>query len=257
MRLFDTHAHLADPQLESQLENVISRAQNAGLEGIVAIGTNPQDSDRCLKIAQQYEMVYAAVGYQPNGCHHATRPGWEVICELAKDHNVVAIGETGLDRYWDDCPFDIQQLWFDKHIELSRGLEKPLVIHMRECELDIIHSLRQFDAPIRGIMHSYTGSAESAKICIELGLHISFAGMVTFKKSNDLRIVASTIPLDRVLIETDSPYLSPHPLRNQRPNEPALVRHTLDCLAEVFKISPDALAEQTTENAKELFGLSR
>lgn len=253
MRLFDTHAHLASSQLESQLDQVIDRAKSAGVEGIVAIGTGPQDSDRCVKIAQESEMIYAAVGYQPNNCHHATQAGWDVIRELVKDPNVVAIGETGLDRYWDDCPFEIQQLWFDRHIELSQQTDKPLVIHMRECESDIIESLRKFDGPIRGIMHSYTGSAESAKACLDLGLHISFAGMVTFKKSVELREVAATIPLDRLLVETDSPYLSPHPHRNRRPNEPALVQYTVECLAEVFEMDVESLAEQTTENAKRLF----
>lgn len=256
MKLFDTHAHLASQQLESQINEVLDRALEAGLEGVVAIGTCPQDSDRCVKIANQHPMVSAAVGIQPNGCHHTSREGWELICELAKDSQVVAIGETGLDRYWDDCPFDVQQLWFDKHIELSQRLEKPLVIHMRECEQDIIDWLRKFDRPIRGIMHSYTGTEAAAEACLELGLHISFAGMVTFKKSDELRRVAATIPLERLLIETDSPYLSPHPHRSQRPNEPALVEHTLRCLAELFDMSPDDLAEQTTANAKRLFRLA-
>lgn len=255
MKLFDTHAHLASSQLEPQLDQLIERAISAGVEGIVAIGTNPQDSDRCVKIAQARDLVYAAVGYQPNGCHHATQAGWDVICELAKDPNVVAIGETGLDRYWDDCPFETQRHWFDRHIELSQSRKKPLVIHMRECEQDIIESLQKFDQPIQGIMHSYTGSADAAKVCLDLGLHISFAGMVTFKKSHDLRQVAETIPLDRLLVETDSPYLSPHPHRNRRPNEPALVQHTVECLAEVFSMEVEAMAEKTTENAKRLFGL--
>ena len=135
-------------------------------------------------------------------------------------------------------------------------MQKPLVIHMRECELDIIESLQKFTAPIKGIMHSYTGTAEPAKTCLKLGLHISFAGMVTFKKSHELRAVAASIPLDRLLIETDAPYLSPHPHRKQRPNEPALVQYTAECLAEVFSISPEELAEQTTQNARKLFGLT-
>jgi TatD DNase family protein len=255
MRLFDTHAHLSDMSLNSQLDQVIQRAQNAGVEAIVAIGTQPQDSDQCVRIANQVEMVYAAVGYQPNGCLEATEDGWDVICELAKDPKVVAIGETGLDRYWDHCPFDIQQAWFHRHIELSRKIKKPLVIHMRECESDIIDSLNRFESPIAGIMHSYTGTVDSVQQCLDLGLHISFAGMVTFKKSDDLRQVAKKVPLDRLLIETDSPYLSPLPHRKQRPNEPALVQYTAECLAEVFGMPVEQLAEQTTENALKLFGL--
>lgn len=255
MKLFDTHVHLADPQLDSQLEAVVQRALSAGVEGMVAIGIDPPTSDRCVRIAHQFEHVFAAVGWQPNGCHLATQEGWDVLLELAKDPQVVAIGETGLDRYWDDCPFEIQQAWFDRHIELSLESGKPLVIHMRQCEQDIIESLAKFNRPIPGIMHSYTGSVEAARQCLELGLHISFAGMVTYKKAQDLRDMAATIPLDRMLIETDAPYLSPHPCRSQRPNEPALVQHTAHCLAEVHGISPDELGEITTGNARRLFGL--
>lgn len=255
MRLFDTHAHLFDMQFGSNLTDLIQQAEMAGVEGIVSIGTDPQSSDRCVRIADQFEPVYAAVGYQPNVCGNASREGWQVINELVKHPKVVAIGETGLDRYWDKCPFEIQQQWFDRHIALSISTSKPLVIHMRECERDIVDALQSFSGPIAGIMHSYTGTAKTAEDCLELGLYISFAGMVTFKKSNELREVAATIPLDRLLIETDAPYLSPHPMRNQRPNHPALVKHTAVCLADVFGMDVESFGEITTNNARRVFGL--
>jgi TatD DNase family protein len=164
-------------------------------------------------------------------------------------------GETGLDCYWDDTPIEVQQDYFDRHLELCRQTNLPMVIHMREsCDL-IIEQLRKQSSVPRGIMHSFTGDRDQAQMCLDLGLMISFAGMVTFKKSDDLRSVAAMVPEDRILIETDSPYLSPEPLRGRRPNEPARVEHTLRCLAEVRGVSAERLAAATTENAKRLFGV--
>jgi len=209
-------------------------------------------------LAHQHPDVWASVGIHPNDCKDSTAADWQRITKMAADERVVAIGETGLDRYWDDCPIEIQREWFARHIELSFETKKPLVIHMRDCEADILEMLHQHqrDNHIIGIMHSFAGSQETANQCLALGMYISFAGMVTFKKSDDLRSVAATIPSDRLLIETDSPYLSPHPKRGQRPNEPALVEHTARCLAEVRGVTSAELGEQTTENAKRVFGLS-
>ena len=170
---------------------------------------------------------------------------------------VVALGETGLDRHWDFSPFDLQQDYFDRHLRLSQQTELPFIVHMRDCDEDILAMLREAHArgPLLGVMHSFTGSAEMAAACVTMGLYISFAGMVTFKKSGALREVAAGIPVDRILVETDSPYLSPHPVRSQRRNEPANIRHTAECLAEVRGESPEHFSVQTTENARRLFTL--
>jgi len=177
---------------------------------------------------------------------------------MAQQPRVVAIGETGLDRYWDTVPIELQRTWFARHIELSFETKKPLVIHMRDCDADILQMLNdhQRDGQIIGILHSFAGEWSTAERALELGMYISFAGMVTFKKSQELREIAAKIPDDRILIETDSPYLSPHPCRSTRPNQPALVRHTAECLAEVRKTTLEAFGELSTANAMRVFGLS-
>lgn len=255
--LFDTHAHLEDEQLFPMLEEVLANAQAAGLCGITAIGTTLETSQECVRIANAHDQVYAAVGIHPNHCQDATSAQWDQVVGISSENRVVAIGETGLDRYWDDCPYSIQESWFVKHIELSFETQKPLVIHMRDCEQDMVRVLgqNQRDGRVIGIMHSFAGSWKTAEFCLELGMYISFAGMVTYKKSNELRAVAARVPADRILIETDSPYLSPHPHRGKRPNQPAMVQHTAACLAEVRGVSVQALGELTTENAQRVFGL--
>lgn len=257
MHLFDTHAHLYDKSLLPQLAEVLDRAHEAGVQGVCCIGTDLETSRQAIELSQLHPLVHAVVGFQPNHCNGLTDADWEALLQLVDDPTVVGIGETGLDRYWKDCPFDEQWHWFERHWELAKTRDLPLVIHMRDCEADIVQFIEDHrrDWPIRGIMHSFTGNWETAAKALDSGMHISFAGMVTFKASDDLRSVARRVPLDRILIETDSPYLSPEPLRGRRPNEPARVLHTLRCLAETLGVRAEALAEQTTRNAVELFGL--
>lgn len=257
MQLFDTHAHLDSSQLAPILETVIENARLAGLVGIVAIGTTVASSQACIELANQFDFVWAAVGIHPNHCGEASDADWAQIEKLVEHPKSVAIGETGLDRNWDYCPFEVQQKWFDRHIHLSYETGKPLVIHMRECEQDILDSLQRFanQQPVNGIMHSFTGTESTAKQCLEWGMHISFAGMVTFKKSTALREIAAMVPDERLLIETDSPYLSPHPCRGQRPNQPYLVKHTAECLAHVRQTTVEKLASLTTKNAQRIFRL--
>lgn len=252
---FDTHAHLDDEQFEGQLASVVRRANEAGVGQMIAVGTTAASSHECVRIAAEHAGVFASVGIQPNYCAEAGPSDWDEVVKLASDPNVVALGETGLDRYWDYTPFEIQQDYFDRHIRLSQQTSLPFIVHMRDCGQDIRSMLSDARerAPLAGVMHSFTGDIELAEACLELGLYISFAGMVTFKKSVELREVAAKIPDDRLLIETDAPYLSPHPKRGQRPNEPALVIHTAECLAEVRGVDLQTLAKQTTENARRLF----
>jgi len=257
--LFDTHAHLDDEQLQGQIDSVVRRAHKAGVEYMIAVGTTAASSLDCVRIAAEHPNVFASVGIQPNYCAEAAAGDWESIVQLASKPKVVALGETGLDRYWDHTPFEIQQDFFDRHIQLSQQTDLPFIVHMRDCGDDILSMLREARqrAPLRGVMHSFTGDALLAEACLDLGLYISFAGMVTYKKSIELREVAAQIPEDRLLIETDAPYLSPHPKRGQRPNEPALVVHTAECLAAVRGVNLKTFALQTTENARRLFQISR
>ena len=173
------------------------------------------------------------------------------------DHpKVVGVGETGLDKYWDHAPLDLQREYFHRHIRLSRERKLPFVVHCREAESDVLDVLRTEaeHGSLHGVMHSFCGDAETAAECVELGMHVSFSGMTTFRKNEKLRAVASTVPLDRILVETDAPYLAPHPNRSKR-NEPAWVRLTAECLAQVYGISDQEFANTTTRNAEILFGL--
>jgi TatD DNase family protein len=254
--LVDTHAHLSDPRLQEDLEGVLDRARAAGLIQMIAIGTTAADSARVIEIAAGHPGVFAAVGVQPNHVAETQEGDWPRIVELAARGRVVAIGETGLDRYWDHTPFAQQQEWFDRHLKLASKLDLPVVIHCRDCEADLIEQLAQGQEPIRGVLHSFTGTWDDAQQFLELGLYISFAGMVTFsnKSLDTLRAVACRVPLDRLLIETDSPYLSPQPVRG-RPNQPSHLAWTSQFLAGVVGLSPAEFAGQTTANARRLFAL--
>lgn len=255
--LIDTHAHLDQHAFDADRSTVVDRAVAEGVEQIIAIGITAESSADCVRLAAEYPAVSAAVGIQPNDVAEA-RPGdWEKIVELAKQPGVVALGETGLDRHWDFTPFDQQQDYFDRHLRLSQSTGLPFIVHMRDCGADVLEMLREAAerGPLAGVMHSFTGDAELAAECLALGLYISFAGMVTFKKSDELREVAKTVPADRLLVETDCPYLSPEPVRKIRRNEPAHVAHTAQLLADVRGESFADLAAQTTANAKALFRL--
>ncbi|REK08993.1 MAG: TatD family deoxyribonuclease [Planctomycetota bacterium] len=254
MPLVDTHAHLDQEEFADDREAVIERAREAGVEAIVTVGTTALSSEQSVDLAGGHPGVFAAVGIQPNYTAQAVPGDWERVVTLVTRPRVVAIGETGLDRHWDYSPFDIQQDYFDRHLRLAQERGLPFIVHTRDSDAEVVEMLREAHrrGPLRGVMHSFAGTAETAGECLELGLHISFAGMVTFKKSDALREVAVIVPDDRILVETDSPYLSPHPLRGKR-NEPANVLHTATCLAEVRGVELEAFAEQTTINARALF----
>lgn len=256
LRLFDTHAHLNVDAFDDCLGETVQRARDAGVQSIMVIGIDVATSRRACDLAAEYPgYLFAAVGIQPNSAAEADDGDFATIEDLAGYPGVRAIGETGLDCYWDDTPLPLQHDYFDRHMQLCRDSGLPMVIHMRESGSLIVDQLKRQSTVPAGIMHSFTGDWDCAKECLDLGLHISFAGMLTFKKSDALREVARKVPLDRLLVETDSPYLSPEPLRGKRPNEPARVEHTLRCLAAVHGVSAEQLAETTTDNARRLFQL--
>lgn len=259
MPLIDTHAHLDQQAFDDDRDAVIERAREAGVEAIISIGITAETSRRAVELAQQYPQVYAVVGIQPNYVAEMEQHDWETILQLAAMPKVVGIGETGLDRHWNYAPLDLQAAYFTQHIELSRQLSLPFVVHCRDAETDVVAILREAARAgrLQGVMHSFCGNLETARACLDLGMYISLAGMVTFKKSEELRAVAAEVPADRLLIETDSPYLSPEPVRKIRRNEPAHVRHTAECLAAVRGVTPEQLASQTSENARRLFGIAK
>jgi len=261
MKIIDTHAHLTDKSLLPDIEQYLEKARAAGVANVLAIGTTLESSRGCVELSERFANVRASVGLHPNNCCQAAAGDWAAIEALAQHPRVAALGETGLDRHWDDCPWDVQVDFFRKHLALSRTTQLPVVIHTRDCAEETLEVLREEAArqethgnSLRGVMHSFTGPQAVADGCLELGLYISFAGMVTYRNAAEIRGIAQTIPADRILVETDSPYLTPHPFRGKRPNHPALVAHTLEQLATVRGVSTGQLAEQTTDNAQRLFG---
>ncbi|MCA9035381.1 MAG: TatD family hydrolase [Planctomycetaceae bacterium] len=257
MQLIDTHCHLDSETFQREIDDVIRRANDAGIVKMVTIGTTVESSQAAIVLSNQHAAISAVVGIHPNYTHEVKPGDWEKILDLAQHPRVVGIGETGLDKYWDDSPLEVQRDYFRRHLQLSRNAGKPFVVHCREAEPEVMEILREDfeNGPLNGLMHAFCGDAEMAAECIEMGMSISFAGMVTFRKNDAMREVARTIPLDRLLVETDSPYLAPQAFRGKR-NEPAYVKFTAECLAEVHGLSLEELAARTTANAMQIFGLA-
>ncbi len=256
--LIDTHCHLDQEEFDQDRGAAIARAREAGLEAIVVVGITAATSSVAAALATSDPLLHAAVGIQPNHTAEAAPGDWRTVLELVTRPRVVAIGETGLDRYWDRAPLDVQQDYFDRHLRLSAETGLPFIVHSRDSDADVLAMLRAAHdrGPLRGVMHSFTGADETAAECLALGLYISFAGMVTYKNAQRLRDLAATIPADRILVETDSPYLAPHPLRGKR-NEPANIVHTASIVAQARGLDPAEFAALSTANARKLFQFDR
>lgn len=256
--LIDTHAHLDSPKFDSDREEVIARAKAAGIDTIVNIGFNRETIPTTMALAEKYPFIYAAVGWHPTDAIDMKLEedlAWiESLCAHPK---VVAIGEIGLDYYWDTSPKDFQHTVFREQIRLARKLNKPIVIHNRDAHEDIVKLLREERAAeVGGIMHCFSGSWEMAKLCLDMNFYISFGGPVTFKNARVPKEVMEKVPLDRLLIETDAPYLTPHPHRGQR-NESAYVRLVAETAAEIKGLKLDDIAKITSENARDCLCLPR
>ncbi|MNM12657.1 putative deoxyribonuclease YcfH [compost metagenome] len=255
MQLFDTHTHLDAPQFDGDREETIARAVEAGVTRMVNIGFNRETIPTTMKLAESYDFIYAAVGWHPTDAIDMKDEDLDWIASLCAHDKVVAIGEIGLDYYWDTSPKDVQHKVFRRQIGLARELNMPIVIHNRDAHEDVVRILREEKASeVGGIMHSFSGSWETAKMCLDLGFHLSFGGPITFKNARVPKEVLAQVPLDRLLIETDSPYLTPHPYRGKR-NESAHVRLVAEAAAEIKGIQLEKLAEITYANGLELFGI--
>ncbi len=254
--LFDTHVHLNDKQFEEDLEEVIQRTKEAGVSNVVVVGFDRPTITRAMELVDGYDFIYAAVGWHPVDAIDMTDEDLNWIEKLAAHPKVVAIGEMGLDYHWDKSPKEIQKDVFRKQIKLAKKVKLPIIIHNREATADIIEILKEENAhEVGGIMHCFSGSAEIAKECVEMNFYISLGGPVTFKNAKKPKEVTAEIPLDRLLIETDCPYLAPHPFRGKR-NEPAYVKLVAEQIAEIKEITYEEVAEATTRNAKKLFGIN-
>jgi TatD DNase family protein len=254
--LFDTHVHLNADQFSDDVDHVIENAKQAGVEMMLVVGFDEKTINKAMDLVDHYDFLYAAIGWHPVDAIDLTDEYLTWIEELAKHPKVVAIGETGLDYHWDKSPVDVQKEAFRKQIQLAKKLKLPLIIHDREAHEDIVQVLKEEKAEeVGGIMHCFAGDSEIAQQCLEMNFYISFGGPVTFKNAKLPKEVAKNIPMDRLLIETDAPYLAPHPYRGKR-NEPAYVTLVAEKIAELKELSYEEVAQITTENAKRLFGIS-
>jgi len=256
--LFDTHAHLDSPKFDIDREEVIARALEAGIDTIVNIGFNRETIPTTMALAEKYPFIYAAVGWHPtDAVDMRLEEDLAWIEKLCSHPKVVAIGEIGLDYYWDTSPKEIQQVVFREQIRLARRLNKPIVIHNRDAHEDIVRILKEEKAEeVGGIMHCFSGSWETAKKCLDLGFYISFGGPVTFKNARVPKEVLEQVPIDRILLETDAPYLTPHPHRGKR-NESAFVRLVAETAAEIKGISLEEISNITSENGRRCFRITR
>ncbi|MHA6252919.1 TatD family hydrolase [Oceanobacillus sp. CAU 1775] len=251
--LFDTHVHLNARQFKEDREATIQRAFDAGVEYMVVVGFDHETIPLAIEIAEAYENIYAAIGWHPVDAIDMNDSDLTWIEELSEHPKVVALGEMGLDYHWDKSPKDIQEEVFRKQIRLAKKLQMPIVIHNREATEDIIRILQDEDAgTIGGIMHCYNDSVEYVQACLDMNFYISLGGPVTFKNATLPKEVAKEVPMDRLLIETDAPFLAPHPNRGKR-NEPSYVRLVAEKIAELRGISVEEVAQATTENAFRLF----
>ncbi|SFF03279.1 TatD family hydrolase [Alteribacillus iranensis] len=251
--LFDTHVHLNIEQFEEDLLETITRAQENGVTLMNVVGFDHATIKKAIQLAEEYEFIYASVGWHPVDAIDMTPKELDWLKELSSHPKVVALGEMGLDYHWDKSPKDVQKEVFRKQIHLAKEVDLPIIIHDREAHEDIVEILKEEKAEeTGGIMHCFGGDLEIAKQCLDMNFYISFGGPVTFKNAKLPKEVAKEIPLDRLLVETDSPFLAPHPYRGKR-NEPAYVRLVAEKIAELKEIPLEQLAEQTTKNAKNLF----
>src|SRR5438477_1252503 len=261
MPFIDSHCHIDGPEYDADREEVIARALDAGVTTMLNVGTGDPNSgafERAVELAENHENIYAAIGVHPHDAKLFDDAAETRLTDLVKQSSkVIAWGEIGLDYHYDHSPRDVQREVFRRQLRIARSLNLPVVIHSREADEDTLNILRDELSDYRraGVLHCFGGSFEMARDAIELGFHVSFAGNLTFKKAEDLRDIARQLPLERLLVETDCPYLTPVPYRGKR-NEPARVLETAKCLAGIHERSPDEMGRITTENFARLFGVS-
>ena len=254
--IFDTHCHLNHPDLYKDIDGVIKRAQEAGVSRFLVVGYDKESSILAVKIAEQYDFVYAAVGYHPTEIFDLSDEDFDEVMKLLDHPKVVALGEIGLDYYWNKeiNEKERQRQYFIRQIEIANQHNLPISIHCRDAINDCLEILKNHPVKMGGVMHCYSGSAESMNEFLKLGMYISLGGPVTFKNAKTPKDVASLVPLDRLLVETDSPYLSPHPFRGTQ-NEPFKITYIVEEIARLKGLSIEKTTNQTSDNAERLFRL--
>jgi TatD DNase family protein len=251
--MIDSHCHLTDPRLLEQFDDVLARAKSAGVDRMITIGTDPDDDLAAIQLCHMRPMLRCSIGIHPNYCHEVAESEIPKLREMQSDPSVVALGEMGLDYHYNFADRARQRRFFEAQLQLARELNRPVVIHNREATDDCLAVMRQFPG-IRAVFHCFTGSVAEGEKILDAGYTLGFTGVVTFKKSDDVKEIARRTPADRLLVETDAPYLSPEPMRKQKINEPALVVHTAAVVAQVRGVSVAEIDRITTANVERFFG---
>ncbi|MDH4158603.1 MAG: TatD family hydrolase [candidate division Zixibacteria bacterium] len=259
MQLIDTHCHLTFEQLADDVEGVVARSEAAGVTGWITVGTDPQQNRTAVEFAERFENMYAALGIHPHDAKDVTGETLTELKELAQSEKVVALGETGLDFHYDFSNRTDQKRAFAAQLEIAKELNLPVIVHCREAfdeTMDILQQFLRLKGQLKGVVfHCFGGSAEQARIVLNHGFYISFTGVVTFKNAETTRQAAKVVPVDRLMLETDCPYMSPEPMRKQKINEPALMIHTARFLAGLKEMELPDFAEAVTAASKDFFGL--
>ena len=256
MELIDTHCHLTFDELAGNVEAVIARSKAAGVTGWITVGTDAQQNRKAIELADKFENMYATVGIHPHDAKDATAETMAELKELAQNEKVVAIGETGLDFHYNYSPHQDQKRVFAQQLKIAAEFNLPVIVHCREAFDETMEILEQSSSGVKKVVfHCFSGSAQQAKVVLDKGFHISFTGVVTFKNAEKTRDAAKIVPVGRLMLETDCPYMSPEPMRKQKINEPALMIHTAKFLAELKQMPLDDFAEAVTATSEAFFGL--
>jgi len=256
MELIDTHCHLTFEQLAGDVEAVIERSIAAGVVGWVTVGTDPEQNRKAIELASKFDNMYAAVGIHPHDAKDVTAETTAELKKLAQNEKVVAIGETGLDFHYDFSKRQEQKHVFAEQLKIAAELNLPVIVHCREAFDETMEILERYGCGVKKVVfHCFGGTARQAKIVLNYGFYISFTGVVTFKNAENIRQAVKTVPLDRLMLETDCPYMSPEPMRRQKINEPALMIHTAKRLAELKEMDLADFAKVVTDTSRAFFGL--
>lgn len=253
--LIDSHAHLDDRRFDLDRDTLIKKLKNENIDIVINPGADLKTSIKAVELSKKYDNIYAAVGIHPHDVKYIDENTIYELEKLSKNDKVIAIGEIGLDYYYDNSPRELQKKWFREQIKLAKKLNLPIIVHDRDAHKDTFDIIKEEqDGSLSGVLHCYSGGVELAKEFIKLGFYISFAGPLTFKNAKTPKEVAKEIPIDKILIETDSPYLTPHPYRGKR-NNPTYVYYVAEMLAQVKNMTFKEIAEITSSNTKNLFNI--
>ena len=251
---FESHAHYDDKRFREDREKLLELLPSCGIDHVVNIGCDLKSSKESIRLAEKYDYIYASVGVHPHEVSEMTSQTIEELRRLAAHEKVVAIGEIGLDYYWDNEPHEVQQKWFIRQLELAGEVKKPVIIHSREAAADTMYIMKNYAQGLDGVIHCYSYSREMAEEYVKMGFYIGIGGVVTFKNAKKLKDVAAAIPIEKIVLETDCPYMAPEPYRGKR-NQSSYIRYVAEKIAELKEMSQEEVIAVTEKNARDLYGI--